>query len=272
MAKYQIKFSCGHTEIRDLIGKVVDRERKIEYFENYGTCSECYKAEQEIKKAEANAKAKAEAEAHGLPALTGTKKQIAWAEDLRIYFVYKVEADIKQGKYVIEKLTMEKHPLLEKAIEKMQELEDVFSYTLQSETSAKFWIDNREKSQKEILKEGKWKMKKVTAEATPEAQEVLSEAIVKPQEQTEKGIVEIKSNNEVITLDYKKSEKFIKLVKSVGYTWQGVWVKKLNNFTGCELDRVAEIGNLLLSNGFAVSILDATAREKAISGEFKQEC
>lgn len=43
--KYEIKFSCGHTETVELFGKGSDREKKIKYFEEYGVCSACYKKE-----------------------------------------------------------------------------------------------------------------------------------------------------------------------------------------------------------------------------------
>ena len=44
MAKYEVKFSCGHTQIIELFGKDKDRQRKIEYFEEHGLCKNCYKA------------------------------------------------------------------------------------------------------------------------------------------------------------------------------------------------------------------------------------
>lgn len=44
MAKYEVKFSCGHTQVIELFGKDKDRQRKIEYFENRGLCKDCYKA------------------------------------------------------------------------------------------------------------------------------------------------------------------------------------------------------------------------------------
>ena len=47
MAKYEVKFSCGHTATVELFGKGTERERKIAYFEKYGICPECYKAEKE---------------------------------------------------------------------------------------------------------------------------------------------------------------------------------------------------------------------------------
>lgn len=44
MAKYEVKFSCGHTQVIELFGKDKDRQRKIEYFEERGLCKDCYKA------------------------------------------------------------------------------------------------------------------------------------------------------------------------------------------------------------------------------------
>ena len=44
MAKYEVKFSCGHTETVSLFGKDTERKRKIEWYEENGYCSECYKA------------------------------------------------------------------------------------------------------------------------------------------------------------------------------------------------------------------------------------
>ncbi|MGN0624595.1 MAG: hypothetical protein ACI4JA_11700 [Oscillospiraceae bacterium] len=43
MAKYEVKFSCGHTGTVELFGKTEERYRKLEYFERQGLCSECYK-------------------------------------------------------------------------------------------------------------------------------------------------------------------------------------------------------------------------------------
>lgn len=43
MAKYTIMMSCGHEDTVELLGKGSERQRKIEYFESYGLCKECYK-------------------------------------------------------------------------------------------------------------------------------------------------------------------------------------------------------------------------------------
>lgn len=50
--KYTIKFSCGHEATIGLSGKLKERERKIEYYEQYGICPSCYAANVESKKAE----------------------------------------------------------------------------------------------------------------------------------------------------------------------------------------------------------------------------
>lgn len=41
--KYDVTFSCGHTEEIQIYGKAEERERKIKYFGKSGLCPECYK-------------------------------------------------------------------------------------------------------------------------------------------------------------------------------------------------------------------------------------
>lgn len=43
MAKYTVSMSCGHKDTVELFGKDTERQRKIEYFEQYGLCKECFK-------------------------------------------------------------------------------------------------------------------------------------------------------------------------------------------------------------------------------------
>jgi hypothetical protein len=68
MAKYDVKFSCGHTEVEELFGKYSDRERRIAYWEKYGVCSECYREQKRIE-------AEAEAEKNGLQ-----EKEVSYKE------------------------------------------------------------------------------------------------------------------------------------------------------------------------------------------------
>lgn len=48
MAKYDIKYSCGHEDVIELFGKSVDRYKKIEYLEK-GLCKSCYRKKMEEK-------------------------------------------------------------------------------------------------------------------------------------------------------------------------------------------------------------------------------
>ena len=46
--KYDVKFSCGHTEVKELFGKCSEREKKISWWERKCVCSCCYREQQEI--------------------------------------------------------------------------------------------------------------------------------------------------------------------------------------------------------------------------------
>jgi len=46
--KVAVNFSCGHTQVVELFGKYADRQKKIDYYMNYGICSDCYKEQKAI--------------------------------------------------------------------------------------------------------------------------------------------------------------------------------------------------------------------------------
>lgn len=82
MSKYDITRSCGHVETINIGGKVSERDNQAEY-ESGKLCYECYKAKQAEHRA-AESKAAAEAsQSAGMPALTGSEKQVAWAQTIR---------------------------------------------------------------------------------------------------------------------------------------------------------------------------------------------
>lgn len=49
--KVEITYRCGHTEQIEVFGTAAERERKIKWLAENHVCSECYKAEQNEKKA-----------------------------------------------------------------------------------------------------------------------------------------------------------------------------------------------------------------------------
>lgn len=75
MARYWVKHNCGHECDYQLYGPEKDRKAKIVWLEGR-FCEDCWRAEE-------LAKAKRIAGENGLPLLTGTEKQVAWAERIR---------------------------------------------------------------------------------------------------------------------------------------------------------------------------------------------
>jgi hypothetical protein len=91
MAKYRITRTCGHPETLQIAGPVAGRDRQAEY-ESGRLCYECYKAEQAKQRTAASQTAAEAAKASGLPSLTGSDKQVAWAETIRAVAVQSLNA------------------------------------------------------------------------------------------------------------------------------------------------------------------------------------
>jgi len=119
MAKYHITHSCGHTVTHNIVGTNAhgERDRREQQLTSQ-VCSDCYRAEQTAAAVEANA---------GLPALSGSEKQIAWAESIRA----KAVASLEEARAQIN----HEHPLATRAGEL---IDDVLA-----QSEARYWIDNR---------------------------------------------------------------------------------------------------------------------------------
>lgn len=120
MAKYTITYKCGHTAEIQLFGKYTDRDRKIAYYRTID-CPEC-----EAKNAAKYAQDKGYAE------LTGSSKQICWANKIR-------NQKIAEAEHLSDKITRNKDLFL-KALKKIK-----------NESSSTFWIDNRDTAISELL-------------------------------------------------------------------------------------------------------------------------
>ena len=57
----------------------------------------------------------------------------------------------------------------------------------------------------------------------------------------------------------------------MNYKWEGVWRKNISEYTGTFENRAAELGNILLANGFTVRFPNTESKEKAILANFKPE-
>ena len=127
MAKYTVTRSCGHSETHQLYGKYTERERKIAWMETT-LCRECYRAKQADDAA-------AKTRDAGLPELTGTPKQIAWAESIRAAAI----KDANRLRDAVRK-GLEAHP--DKADDASIIENEIDAYM--AEVSAHEWIERRD--------------------------------------------------------------------------------------------------------------------------------
>lgn len=122
MAKTFITHSCGHDEEHDLLGPTAQRERKIAWLETT-LCSDC----QQVENDKRNKIAAQWCADNECAPLTGSEKQIAWAESIR--------ADYLQGlNGMLTILPADQKPQLVEAIADIK----------QHDTDASWWIDNRD--------------------------------------------------------------------------------------------------------------------------------
>ena len=104
----------------------------------YDICPDCL-AEQRKEEEAARKEAR---RAKGIPALTGTVKQIAWAEEIRNEFEDKIEKEIEQREKRIKKL-QDIGENTDKATETLEKIKATNDYILTNYTESKWWIEHR---------------------------------------------------------------------------------------------------------------------------------
>lgn len=227
-------YACGHEGRVNVVGKMSERQGKADRLFANNVCEECRQKEFEREKEEAARKVKE----FDFPALRGTEKQIEWANMIRMSFY-----EYFQKKNI--------------------PVDDVIT----KERNARFWIDNRgELSKTRFLED--YRKKETKNEIN---QQLVDIDTVRPSEIKHDGVVEIVNKGNRICLYYERNDDFIELVKSYKYRWDGVWYRELSETTGTYADRAAEIGSVLLRNGFCICIHDEGVKNKAINGEYEKE-
>lgn len=138
MAKYDVTYSCGHTAEISLFGPHKDRTRKIEWMQREALCPDCYQAARERERTEATAKAAEIAKADCLPELTGTPKQVAWAETIRARMTSELDKWYGQGQQAANDGKLAEAAQWQIAVA-AQWYDDV-----RAQTAATWWIDHRD--------------------------------------------------------------------------------------------------------------------------------
>lgn len=259
MSKYYGTYSCGHEGRVNVIGPEKNRQwivdRKFE-----GMCPECYTKHLEEERIKANEISAEKAKEMELPELEGTEKQVAWATTLRQKLIDGFEKLISTYDEVDEK----------REIENMR---NTLDHILSTEEKAFFYINNRFNDAFDT-----WKMFKVKVKTKDEKVEeiaeleVKAESTVKPEEAKSEITAEIIIKPNEVSVKFIKDEEFRKIVKYLGYKWDGIWCKKITELTGSAEDRAAELGNKLLNAGFPICIMDETIRNNAVNGIYEEEC
>lgn len=260
MAKYTVTRACGHEETVVLFGKGKDREWRLENVEPQKLCSECWQAELTRQREEEYQKAVQEAQDSGLPELTGTEKQIAWAERVRISLLEKVEE-------LLDKMLKSENPNLENI--------ELARKAIQAKTSASWWIDHRDSHPYQMLEDVAAEI--IDAKQQPPqavVQDAKIEATVRPETTITETVAEIKPLDNAVEISFpERRDDFRELVKGMGYRWtDGCWMRKLVAKNGTPADRAADTGHRLLAAGFSIRIYDGTIRAKAIAGDYEPEC
>lgn len=160
MAHYDVTHACGHDERIELFGKTSERERRIEWLQER-PCMECWKKE---RAAEAEARKNKEAamivEALGNDAaeavnalsnatctLEGSAKQVAWAEDIRTKCIDQLLGQVRNLVARIPgKATAQQSATFAAR-------RNAIASMIANETSAAWWIENRDDIDKAVVRE-----------------------------------------------------------------------------------------------------------------------
>jgi len=241
--------------------------------ETLDECEECRRKRIEKARAEEAAKAAELAKESGLPELTGTPKQVSWAETIRRgcletldEFIEKLTTSVKEGKSSYE-------------LRKKVERDDVDTFTefrkwVSGKESAKFWIDWRyafERNAMPMFTELKFEfVRALKAKQTEEVQEEVT-VTVQPEEQKETTLCTVEYTEEKVTVKSSYNPNMPPVVKAAGYRWDGdTWSRQMYASTGDPADRAAEIANKLLLAGFPVR-MPKEIKERATAGTYEPE-
>ena len=272
MAWFYGTYCCGHEGRTDIVGPTKDRERKADWHFS-GLCPECYKKHLIEEKERKNKEAAEKSAEMELPELTGTEKQIAWANTIRLKQINDVNSKIdKLGKLLKEKGLQ----VIPEENITIKEVLDSFEYFIKTHTESKYWIEHRdtEINLKHMIKEYKSYMETITNKEIIEEikKEETSFTVSSECEEKKSGVVKIKYHNSIISADYIKDDTFREIVKDLKFSWKDCsWQRKITEFTGTADDRMAELGNRLLLNGFTVCFQSEKSKDIAVAGNFEPE-
>ena len=273
--KYEVTHSCGHTETIALFGPHKSREYRISCEESK-LCPDCWKKQQQ-EKAEQFSKE------NELPDLVGTEKQVAWATRIRSEMVRSMNDRFENLQSCLDNTKGDGEERTKLAETLDLELKE-FACLVQ-ETSSRYWIDNRDAFPSQLLKSKEPDAKrspdqiaveqeqaeiKAAEEAVAKAKRVMAE----PENRESGVIVSIDVRDGCVYARNNKLEWLQDFYHTRQYVWNrdaGAYTHKTADYLGTAEDHAAELGNLLLNEGFAVEFPNAEIRDKAVNADYEPE-
>lgn len=137
--------------------------------------------------------------------------------------------------------------------------------------SAHWWIEHQYSDVGEIVIEVVKILSKMvqSAHELPAKQAAVKESTVQPQNKTHDVVPEIRVADSEVSVISSRDEDLRQILRNHGFVWKDhVWSFSITLFEGNVADRAAEIGSVLLNNGFAVTIYDDSVRENAVSANY----
>ncbi|MEE7625400.1 hypothetical protein V3O24_04440 [Methylobacter sp. Wu8] len=251
-----------------------EADRKAEWAQVQGfICEDCKQNQRDqaaVKAADQNA-------AIGLPALTGSDKQIAWAEKLR---AEKLDTITKALSGDMPRLHIDAYWGTSGWRQEAIAIDDAnTSYAvelLKQQTRASWWIDQRESKIGFILRDlfvAHPPEQPIEADQQAIIDDAKAEATVRPQKPITETVAEISITPSGVSVRFpEKIESFRLLIKKHGFTWaDDHWQRTLVGINGNSEDRAAEIGHSLLGNHFIVRQYNVDIRDAMINGRFQSE-
>lgn len=240
----------------------------------YDVCDAC---EQNLAESKAQ-ELSAESQSHGLPELTGSAKQIVWADKIRKELLPHIDDALRQMHSFDDCANDEQKKILKYV--------DRAADNVRAIASASWWIDNRLYSDINgaislLVKESCKLAKNDTANMVKPADTAEEdytkraseerETIITPENQTEgTATVIVKTDaNDLIASYPAYNEQFVSVCRGYGMRYEPrTWKRHIVNTDGDIVDRAAELVNKLLRSGFAVKTSDAKVREMAVNATY----
>jgi hypothetical protein len=277
MAWYYGEFRCGHEGRVNIIGPVKNRQYIADgKFDNL--CEECAKEAFLRKVEKENAAAVEKSKEMELPALSGSEKQVIWANTLRQKWI-----DYIDNKIIYLDSENKNFRVFENEMSGFSNMKQISSvelvdFIINNYISAKWYIDNR--SLQTIVVLGMFYKLYIQSKLENEIEkeienEINEELTIHPENEISHNVVEIEAidNNNCIRVLFEYDKNAVDLVKMLdGYKWSGSsWRKELEPLNNDILDRAAEVGNHFLKNGYPIKIDNIIAKDMAINANFKLE-